>query len=906
MKKILIGIVVVLVAAVVALCTLDIGTNLIAQKGSEYVAENYNIGLTIGGAKGNPVKGYTFTDIELTRENESLFKAGKIFVDPALLKIITGNIALDWLQLDNVDTTIPHLVQLAEIFTGEKVELPSSIPLKDLVLNSVGGAYDGSEAEASLDIALNGLPMVCVFKVDLANGVNIKTGTIKIGGGDVNVTGAVVPALDMKASVSQVQISGLKAVVPQIGDLAAKGLLNVDATVKGAPDNPTVDAKISLDNGAAAGVPISASTTVAMEDMKVDLNPLAVSAFGVPVNGNLYADISGETPSLKVQMATDGAVTAETLSKNLPELPVEIGGQVDGINVSVEGPINALTGNAELKAAKLTIAGQAITDTLFKTDFTQDGKITVSGGTNIAGNPATLKGGLDVGGAETAVDISFNLNNFDLAMLPKIIADAPENLKGKVSAALTVQGKGDAITMGGKLISDRVSLNDMNVDKINVPVTYKNSAVTFENASFVFMDLPITNVTGSITPGGDKVAFKEMSANVANGTVKIDSVLLFGTNLNGDYEASISNIDLGNVMKSFGAESLGVSGKFNATVKGEISDTDITGKGSVSIPSFTVTGLKFEQIKSSIEMSKMIASMPDFSCNFAEGTIDGNASIDINAMTYALKLNLKNSQLQSIMEQAMPTLGGGLTGTLTGDYSASGKLDPFSLDGSGSVSSAGGQLFGFSGFKSIIDMLTKLYGAKNGVSYANAKIPFTTSIDKLTLKDAVINANDGDGLYQSFSADGTFAFAGDIDMNVSGTLNGNIIHTAASALSGNVAGAGLTSLLGTGVSGVTGVVTGVTGLIPGAKKIVKPITTTVTGGGFRTLSFKIGGTADKVKISDIKIDGKDSGTTSSDSGTSKSSDSSSSSGSSSESSSKAKAKSVIKKGAQNLVNKKKK
>ncbi len=875
-KKIFIGIVVVLVAAIAALCTLDIGTGLIVEKGSEYVAENYKVDLTFGGAKGNPFKGYTFTDIDLAREGESLFKAEKIYVDPALLKIIMGNIALDWVQLDNINTTIPHLLQLAEIFTGEKVELPASLPLKDLVLNSVGGAFDGSEAAASLDIALNGLPMVGDFTVGLSNGITIKKGSLKIAGGDVNVTGDVMPTLDIKASVSQVQISELGAVVPQIGDVGAKGLLNLEATAKGELENPTVDAKVSLDDGAAAGLPVSVSTSVAMEDKKVNLDPLNANMLGIPVNGNVFADISGETPSIKVQMATDGAVTAETLSKNLPELPVAIGGQVDGINVSVEGPVTALNGNAELKAAKLTIADQSITDTLFKADFSQDGKIKVSGGTNIAGNPATLAGTLDLGGAETAADIAFSLKNFDLAMLPKIIADAPENIKGKVSAAVTVKGKGDGIVIGGKLESDRVSLNDMNVDKINVPVSYKNGAVTFENASLVFMDLPITNVTGSITPGGDNVAFKEMSATVAGGTVKIDSVLLFGTNLNGNYDANISNIDLGNVLKTFGAGSLGAAGKFNANVKGEISDTDITGKGSVSIPSFTIMGLKFEQIKSSVEMSKMVASMPDFGCNFADGTIGGDATVDINAMTYALKINVNNSQLKAIMEQAMPTLGGGLTGTLTGDYSASGKLNPLSLDGSGSISSAGGQLFGFSGFKTIIEMLTKVYGAKNGVSYANAKIPFTTSIDKLTLKDAVINANEGDGMYQSFNADGTFAFTGDLDINVSGKLNSSLVNTAASALNGNVALTGVTTLLGAGVGTVTGVVSGVAGIIPGGKKIVKPITNTT--GGFRTLSFKVSGTTDKVKFTDIKIDGKESDSKSADtsSGTSKSSSKSSS------------------------------
>ena len=88
MKKFLISVAALIAVLVIAVCTLDIGTGWITQKGAEYVANTYNLGVSIGGAKGNPVKGYTFTDIELTQDNASLLKAGKIFVDPALLKIL--------------------------------------------------------------------------------------------------------------------------------------------------------------------------------------------------------------------------------------------------------------------------------------------------------------------------------------------------------------------------------------------------------------------------------------------------------------------------------------------------------------------------------------------------------------------------------------------------------------------------------------------------------------------------------------------------------------------------------------------------------------------------------------------------------------------------------------------------
>lgn len=846
MKKFFIGIAVLLAAAIVAVCTLDVGTGWIARKGAEYVANTYNLGVSIGGAKGNPVKGYTFNDIELTRDGTSLIKAGKIFVDPALLKLITGNVALDWVELGDIKSTIPHLLQLAEIFTGRKVTLPSAVPLNDLQLHSVGGTLDGDEAEAAFDIALNGLPMKGSFKLSLASGLTIDKGSVQTAGGTISVSGGVAPELNLKAAVSKVQVGDLAALVPQLESFLVKGRVTADMTVTGALDNPAAVGTVSFDDGSVMAFPVSASATVAMKDMKINLVPLAVNAIGIPTKGEVFADLGGKTPSIKVNMNTDGPVTAETLRKNLPSLPAELSGQVDAVNVAVEGPVNALKGNAQVRADKLTLGGASVTDTLFKAAFDSKGLIAVSGGSNIAGNPATLKGTVNAGGKEVAADVAFSVKDFDLAMLPKIVPSAPANIKGKVNAAFTVKGKGSAIAAGGKIDSQRVSLNDMNIDKVNVPVAFQGSTVTFKNASLVFMELPVTKVNGSITMGSDNLAFKEMSAVVANGTIKMDSVLKFGKNLNGTYDLKLNGIDLGSVMNTFGAASLGASGKLSGGLKGELSDTDITGDGSLSIPVFSLTGLKFEQIKSSVKLSKMVASLPDFSSKFASGTIDGNASMDINKMTYAIGANLKGSQLKTIIDQMAPALGGGLTGTLTGEYKASGKLSPFTLDGEGSVSSAGGKMYGFKQYQSIVNAIAALHGNK-GIAYANARIPFANDIAKLTLKDGtVINAEKGDGIYQYIKAKGTFAYDGNLDINVDGSINAMLVNTAASTLSGAIAAGGATALLTGGAGGIAGLIGGG---IAGASK-------SWGVNDFRNLTFHIGGTVDDPKIGSFKVNGK--------------------------------------------------
>ena len=181
-----------------------------------------------------------------------------------------------------------------------------------------------------------------------------------------------------------------------------------------------------------------------------------------------------------------------------------------------------------------------------------------------------------------------------------------------------------------------------------------------------------------------------------------------------------------------------------------------------------------------------------------------------------------------------------------GEYKASGRLSPFTLDGEGSVSSAGGRMYGFKEYQSIINTIAALHGNK-GIAYANAKIPFANDIEKLTLRDGtVINAEKGDGIYQYIKANGTFAYAGNLNINVDGSINAMLVNTAASTLSGAMAAGGAAALLTGGAGSIAGLIGGG---IAGASK-------SWGVNDFRNLTFHIGGTVDDPKIGSFKVNGK--------------------------------------------------
>lgn len=855
MKKLFLGILAAAAAALGAVCFLGVGTDWIVRKGASYVAETYNIGVSYSGASGNPVTGYRISDLKLISNEKPLIEAGKITVDPALLKLIRGAISLDWVELSDIRTTIPHLQDLAEIFTGSRPAIPASLPLQALELKTLGGSLDGSSLEGALEIAVNGMPLKAEFSVDISSGVVIRTGRIETAGGRMTVSGTVLPALNLKAEAEKLQLASFGALFPQIGACALKGLASASITASGAFENPAVKGSMALTEGSAMGIPFAVSTDADFRDMKLRLDRLSAQAAGIPAAGSVSVDLKAASPVIKADLKTSGAVTAKTLAENLaPYLPagMTLGGQVDGLAIDLEGPADALKGSAELRADRLTANGQTISDTLVRASFGDKGTVTLNAGTNFAGNRASMKAALSSAGKKRTLTAEAHVKDFDLATLHAVIPAVPENLKGRFTASISAKGSPDNPAISARIDSKRISLGDMRMDNISVPAAIGLKGpvmVTFKNAAFTFMDLPVSAVNGSISmPDSKGISVKEMSAQIAGGRLSVNSELKLANSIAGHYDMKLSGLDLGTVMKIYQAQSLNASGKLSAAMKGDIAGSDITGTGSLQCPKFTVLGLAFEDVKAPLTIEKgLLAKMNRLTARFAGGTVSASANVDVNAMTYSLDASLGKNSLRTIIDtfQYTKTLGGGLTGLLSGAYKASGKLNPFTLKAEGVISSSGGELYGFSKYKTVIDLALKLVGNKK-LAYKDAKIPFSMDADSFTLgAETAVNAPDNDGIYKYLACSGTLAYAGALNMDVKGSINTRLVNMAVAGVSGALSASAAGTILTGGAGGAAAAILGGVAL---ARKENQNV--------YQEASFHIGGTVNSPRFSDYRIAGK--------------------------------------------------
>lgn len=473
MKKFLTWFVALIALAVLAITTLDVGTGFIADKGARYIAQTYNVGVSIDRVAGNPVRGYTLDNLKLLRNGRPLLEAGQIFVDPSLLKLLRGITALDWVELTDIRSTIPDLVQLGEIFTGEKFEIPEGLPLDSLILNKVGGTLDGNSAEAAFDIIISGLPVKATFKADVTPEIKITDGIVETCRGTIALSGNVTPIPDLRLAVSKLHLEDLVSVVPQIKELAVRGAVNSAITLQGS-SALKIKGSVELSDGSIMALPISAKTNIDFDNMDLTLSPLSVSAIGIPARGDAYINLKKEIPSVRINISTEAPVTAKVLRHNLPSLPADLSGGVERASVSITGPVTALSGNVTLEARKLTMAGASLDNTRLHADASQNGTVKIKGRTDLAGNPVKVSGTITTNTPKVKTVVAINAPVFDLSLLPAIISDAPENLRGKVKSYAKITGTGSDISAKIHMTSPKVSLNGMSVEKIDLPLTWKN------------------------------------------------------------------------------------------------------------------------------------------------------------------------------------------------------------------------------------------------------------------------------------------------------------------------------------------------------------------------------------------------------------------------------------------------
>lgn len=737
-KKALLLILGILVAGGVVLYNVDFGGNLIAHKAGEFVANEYGMGVSIQGVGGNPFKGYTLEGIQLNRDGAPLLDAQSLFVRPNLLKSITGNVALSWVELRGVTSTFEKLRSLAEVVAKTPMApLPDFLPKGPVELKSLGGSLDGSRVEGEMDVVVSGFPVKGTAQGSLGDVTEFKKAHLELAGGTIDFSGKVMPNIDMTVKVADVDLTQLGVIVPQLASGVAKGRVSAQVTLGGTPQAPMAEGTVSLDDGAVAGVPLSFSSQTSYGNDALRADPLTVAFAGVPMQGHVAMDFSGKAATTDISLTSQGPVGIDALRKYLPEIPADAAGQVEQAFISLSGPLAAPEGKARIAAKTLSAAGVSVTDTNVSADFNSAGQVKLQASSNFAGAPIGVNGTLSLL-KNPSVNLAGSVKQLDLAKVTKMFSDLPP-VSGVLSGQVKAAGPLSNVQLTGTVSSPSVSASGVTVAKLNVPLAWRDGVLSLNGTSALVNGAPVS-VSGSVSPLKGQLALsvtsqgltaKSLSAFVP-GLPKIDGAADLTAKVTGSF--SNPQVELSAKSASLALDPVSVKGFWIATDQklsvqdGVPSSLELAFGAdrlvAAGVPIDSLTG-KLNYDGQSVRFSNVQGS--------AGGSLSLAGSVRLSDLALDAQAELAGGDLTKITKLLAP---GMVSGKLNAKASVSGTaLDPkFSADFSSNRLVASGMAF--DGVTGSLDGTSKRLALKNvKAAFGGAALDLSGSMNLQTLAD---------------------------------------------------------------------------------------------------------------------------------------------------------------------------
>ena len=201
----------------------------------------------------------------------------------------------------------------------------------------------------------------------------------------------------------------------------------------------------------------------------------------------------------------------------------------------------------------------------------------------------------------------------------------------------------------------------------------------------------------------------------------------------------------------------------------------------------------------------------------------------MESMKFSENLTFEGVDVNAILQAYTGGLDGSVTGLARGEASLSGSFSPnLTYSGKGKATINSGAVSGFRG----LQVATALYGT-SGVRYERVAIPFTIGTGKIILeKGTEATAPANDRLYTYLTAQGPVGPKGALDLQAAGNVNLQILNAFAGGAIGGLTAGSLEDAL--------------KGILGGAQKGLETA-------DFRDVSFRIGGTLDDPKLSNLKV-----------------------------------------------------
>lgn len=495
-KIAIILVIIVLLAAGVGLVMVlraDIGASTVAEELNKAASQYLKGELSMSSISGNPLKGFTISDLSLSRDNRVLFTSKQATLSFKLLSLLTGSPRVKALSLGGADL---DWASIAPLLSFEKSDEPLSLPFdrfniaKSIVRTKAGDlkVEDGKFLISGRTIDITGstlfkeIPLSGKAKLGLGQDrLDLNDLDVKVAGGRLSLSGRLMPIVDVSGKISDLNIEILQKIWPNLAKQGYSGTFSTTLSAKGAWPDILIDGILDIPKGSVYGIEMKKiSSPWSFSGKALELTDLRGTANGTSVSGKVQFVFSSMPPITTVDIM-GGKTEIKAWQKSFPWLSIA-DGTIDSTEIRLQGPSNSLSGPITLKASGLTVAKQPLSGVQASITMEHGARVLLNLGAKWLGSDVTGKGNIAIA-ANPAFDITLAGKDLDLAKAASIIPVKNMDLSGKASGSVRIFGKGQDVQSEGTLWSDRIRTAGESIEKPDIRFAYLKGTITLKSVA---------------------------------------------------------------------------------------------------------------------------------------------------------------------------------------------------------------------------------------------------------------------------------------------------------------------------------------------------------------------------------------------------------------------------------------
>lgn len=472
----------VLFVTYAALTRVNFMGDMVLRQIEKAVNEQLRAEISVSPFKGNPLAGLRGDGLVVSRSGDVLLSADSVAIDISLPSLLTGSARVGRLTIDGLRSDYDSLLAMLPEKGADTG--PRDIPIDKVVVNRslVDTPWGPLEFDNStlrphntekLELDFSGVfreaPAAFSGFIEKKEGNWTLRGVkLRLADGTAAAEGPVFPSPDLTLTLKNLDLERVAAFVPELGGEILSGSVGGNMKITGLQRDMRIHGEGTLKDAVIAGI--------ALQELKAewDYSPNKIwvkihkgNIFKSSLTGDFRLDREGNIPYLTMK-ATVNDLNFSDWTKKTGFLGGVTGGAreneaqhfsgvVTSLDAELEGPLNALTGYADLAPSSFSYKTMKLTEVKGRAVFSGKPSGAVNFSAKYRGGGMTLAG--ELGLASDAVsDLRFNAASLAMEELgPLSGALKKYSPKGAVDVSATLTGKPGEWTLRGSVASEQIT-----------------------------------------------------------------------------------------------------------------------------------------------------------------------------------------------------------------------------------------------------------------------------------------------------------------------------------------------------------------------------------------------------------------------------------------------------------------